>query len=190
MFRTIAEDIVFFLLRKGFLDNKKREIYEYGMEVLLLNGSLLCTTLIISLVMNKLYSYILFLLFFVPLRVTLGGGHLKTSGACMLCSNLMYVILVLVESGLYNKLGIMESILFFVVGIATILLKPIHKDLKGKRNKKIANTLIAIDFILCYAAFHINFQYESALMIFVLLPEILFIFGKMKWCLLKRESEK
>lgn len=73
MFRMIAEEIVFFLIQKGVLDNEKREIYEYAVEVILLNGSLLCTTLIISIAMKKTICYIFFLLFFVPLRITLGG---------------------------------------------------------------------------------------------------------------------
>jgi accessory gene regulator B len=67
------------------------------MEVLLLNGGVLLSTLIISLLSNSLVHYCLFVLVFCSLRTFAGGYHAQTAGKCFFLSNGIYIITIILH---------------------------------------------------------------------------------------------
>ena len=67
MFKIVAEEIVFFMLRHKWIGEEKHEIYEYAMEVLLLNGGLLLIDFIISIIFHEMSIFVAFILIFVPI---------------------------------------------------------------------------------------------------------------------------
>lgn len=90
MFHNLAEDIVFLLIKHKIVDIGQRDIYIYGLEVILLNGGLLLVFLSMSLLCNVMINFWSYLIFFLPLRIFSGGYHAKTSERCFVLSTIMY----------------------------------------------------------------------------------------------------
>ena len=96
MFRNLAEDIAFLLIKHKIVDIEQREVYIYGLEVILLNGGLLIAFLIISLLCGGMINFWAYLIFFLPIRIFSGGYHAETSERCFILSTIMYGISVTV----------------------------------------------------------------------------------------------
>ncbi len=85
MFRNLAEDITFLLIKNKIVEIEKREIYIYGLEIILLNGGLLITFLIISLLCGEMVNFLAYLIFFsmfISVRLYTVGYHVKTFTGC------------------------------------------------------------------------------------------------------------
>ena len=104
MFKHLAEDVTFLLIKNKMLDIQSYEIYLYAVEVIILNGSILLTCLLISILSGELFHMLAFILFFIPLRMLAGGYHCKRSEVCFLCSIGVYglsIVLVHCAENLY-----------------------------------------------------------------------------------------
>ncbi len=64
MFHNFAMDIIFWLIRNKIVDVENRNIYIYALEIILLNGGLLITFLIISLLCGEIKNFFAYLMFF------------------------------------------------------------------------------------------------------------------------------
>ena len=86
MFKRLSEDIIFLLKKNKKLDIESYDIYVYAAEIILLNGSLLLICLVMSILLGELSHMLAFILFFIPLRMLVGGYHCKKSELCFICS--------------------------------------------------------------------------------------------------------
>ena len=93
MFQKLSERITIWGIQRNILQIEKRKIYEYGLEVILLNSSILLICFLIALLENSLLFFGIFCLFFIPLRVFIGGKHAARSETCFVCSILFYTIM-------------------------------------------------------------------------------------------------
>lgn len=186
MFRNVAESLVFLLIKHKKLDIKDRDIYIYGLEVILLNGSLLISFLIMSIWLDMIFHFVGFLIFFLPLRIFVGGYHSKRSEVCFIISNAMYLLtLVIVKNylGLHNNINVV--IVTFVALIITYIWSPVRNknrplaDCQYKRNKKIALVIILVDFALLLILLKFNFNMASSAIVFSLLNCGIFLIGKL-----------
>lgn len=180
MFRKMAEEIVFFLLCKGILDSDKREVYEYAVEVILLNGGLLCTTFLISVLLHKFREYLLFLIIFLPLRVTLGGMHLESSLLCMIWSNILYAGMLIIAMPLYQNYRIPECCFFILLGIVSYCLPPLHDGDKAWHNKKLARIFILLYTIIGVVGVYFQWWFAPIWLLYCMMPELFFVIAKKK----------
>jgi accessory gene regulator B len=79
------------------IDKEDIEIYEYGLEILLLTIFEVVSIIVISIFLNKLFVTLLFLLSFCVLRLFAGGYHAKTSGRCYLEFLAVYTIYLITQ---------------------------------------------------------------------------------------------
>jgi len=186
MFRNIAEDIAFVLIKNKIIDIEQRDVYVYGLEVFILNASLIAILLGISLLFGGLLHFIAFLIFFFPLRIFAGGYHAKSSGKCLLLSVILYAVslaIVQIVPLLYKSVyamvagGVFIAIIFFFSPIVN----PNNKleEQQFKRNRMVVRIMLIIDlavFIPCYV---LNFKIASSEIIFVGLVSILLLVGKL-----------
>ena len=187
MFKNIAEDIVFLLIRKNLLNNDNREIYTYAIEVILLNFSLLMTLFIISLITSQLLFFLCYLIFFIPLRVFSGGYHAKKSEICFVLSVASYVISMVM---LNANLQIYKSVIILIITIAIIveilLLAPIENinhplsDTQKNRNKIIVRVIVGIDFTLLMIFCINRMTMASYQMVFIILNGLTFGIGQIE----------
>ena len=90
MFHNLAVDIAFLLIKNKIVDIQQRDVYVYGLEIILLNGSLLLLFFITSLLCGAMTNFWAYLIFFLPLRIFSGGYHAKSSESCFVLSTIMY----------------------------------------------------------------------------------------------------
>lgn len=188
MFKRISEDILFLLIRNKLLDIKRYDIYLYSIEIIMLNGSLLLSCFVISFLVGKLNHYVAFLIFFVPLRMLIGGYHCKTSERCFLCSVVMY-LLSIVATELMQRINAIYTITQIITALmAVIIIKyaPIINDnhpldsYQITRNKKIAYGIITTDFVIYIILILINSRLVLSEMVFLFLVGVTFVIGLAK----------
>ncbi len=192
MFRIAAEELVFFLLRHKWLNQEKREIYEYAMEGVLLNGGLLIITLIISAMVHRVDYYIAFILFFVPLRTHLGGFHLKKSELCMGFSLLFYVATMMMSDFIYDKYGQIELLIMGGLSIICIFSNylPVKNNGREKYNKTVANVIIVMDCIIVGFLWRFHITYISSIILLVSSAMLFFLIAKIEYLAIAEESEE
>lgn len=80
------------MIKKNIISYSEKDTYYYGMFVMLFNLLILVTIIFIGSMFGKVKETILFLLFFIPLRLYLGGYHCKTPLRCFLLTNTLFMI--------------------------------------------------------------------------------------------------
>ena len=187
MFRRLSEDITFLLIKNKILDIESREIYLYAVEVIVLNASILAANFFISIFTDELVHFWGLILFFIPLRVFVGGYHCNRSESCLILSVGVYILTILLVK--YEKNICVNSISFiatFIAGIVIMIYAPfINKnhpleEYQIQRNRKIVYGLIAIDFALGAVFWKYNFPILSSEVVFIVLVAITLIAGRVK----------
>jgi len=185
MLRNLAEDIAFILIKNKIVDIEQREVYVYGIEVFLLNASLLVIFLIISLLSGALIHFVAFLVFFFPLRMFAGGYHSKTSVKCLFLSTVMYALsLVIVQLMplLYKSVYAMAAGVIFAVTI--FFFAPIINNnnklskRQFKRNKVIVKIILITDLVAYIFCYLLNFEIASSVIVFIGIVCLLLLWGK------------
>ncbi|MFQ6930344.1 MAG: accessory gene regulator B family protein [Eubacterium sp.] len=59
------------------MDIEAYEVWAYSTEIILLNGSILLGCLLISFMLGEMTHMLSFVLFFIPLRMLVGGYHCR-----------------------------------------------------------------------------------------------------------------
>lgn len=193
MFRNLAEDIAYLLIKNKIVDIEKRDIYVLGVEVLLLNLLNILTALLVSIVTGTKLHFLAFILVFVPLRIFSGGYHAKTSEVCYLITTGTYVLSVLCVNRfpeMYTSIPALIALSVLIVPM--ILLAPIeHKNNplsphERKRNRLISIVLIAFDSLIFIAMLLLSNSAATSVMIFMAINSVIMLIGS----LANRSAEK
>lgn len=86
------------LLKRRYIEDSMYNIYQYGMQVALETGFSFITSAVICWIWGKIVEGIIFFAIFIPLRSYLGGFHMKSYGACYICSCITLVAILGVSS--------------------------------------------------------------------------------------------
>ena len=95
MINKMASFITHYFIKKEIITRNEYDIYLYGFELLIstiINGM---SIIMISLFMGCFFGGILFMIAFIPLRITTGGYHAKNHFLCFLTINITFGILLL-----------------------------------------------------------------------------------------------
>lgn len=185
MFRHLAKDIAFILIKNKIVDIEQRDVYVYGLEVFLSNASLLIIFLVISLLSSTFMHFVAFLAFFFPLRIFAGGYHAKTSEKCFALSTVMYAaslavirfMPLLYKSVYAMAAGIVFAVIIFI--FAPLVNK--NNELNGKqikRNRIIARIILIADLVAFIACCVLDFEIASSEIVFVGIVCFLLLVGK------------
>ncbi len=190
MFRNIAEDITFLLIKNKIVEIEKREIYIYGLEVILLNGGLLITFLIISLLCGEMVNFLAYLIFFLPMRLFSGGYHAETSERCFILSSIMFgasiavskLIPLLYISNTGKIIGAVSVIVILVLAPLINENNPLNQT-QRRRNRIILCILLFIDLVLYILSCNYAWTIISNELIFIIMNAVLLLAGKLKQCI-------
>ena len=186
MFKRLSEDIIFLLIKNKKLDIESYDIYLYAIEVILLNGSILLVCLVMSILLGELSHMLAFILFFIPLRMLVGGYHCKKSELCFICSLGMYGLSMFVmrytEIPYVNMVIQILAVSVIVIIIFSPLIHPNHplEDYQIRRNKKITYGVIAVDFVLYAIFYKFNLTMAIREAIFIIFVAFIFMLGRME----------
>ena len=182
MFRDIADEIAFVLVENKIVENEKRDLYRYGAESLLLNLTIILIALVITFFTKTWGHLSVFIFLFVPLRISSGGYHAKTSRVCMGLSTIFYIITVVtikVFPDLYKNIIAVAT--FIIASILIFIKTPIvnqNNVLNSKSyryNKIISKIFIVLDFIIFVTLALFNIKAATSVMIFIILTGFLMI---------------
>jgi len=81
---TVAEKMTGCLAKQGLIEPDQSEVYVYGMTLLISSAATLFATLLIGLAFHMPNDVLVFLLFFIPVRIFSGGYHSSSYLRCFL----------------------------------------------------------------------------------------------------------
>ncbi len=108
-----------YIFKKGIIDKKSYEIYQYGFQCFLeVSASTICS-IIIALLLHMLSECLFFFLLFIPMRSFGGGLHLKTYFSCFVGSCLILTSSLLIVK--YVTIPMPVSFMLYVLCAIIIL---------------------------------------------------------------------
>lgn len=194
MFHNLAVDIAFLLIKNKIVDIQQRDIYVYGLEVILLNGSLLIVFLIASLLCGEMINFLAYFVFFLPLRLFSGGYHAEKSESCFVLSTIMYGISIAVTKFFpllylnwkWITAGVISVVVILVLSPMVNENNPLTKA-QRKRNRIIVCVLLAVDLVVFILSCNFNWRIASNELVFISMNALLLILGKLKQILPEEE---
>ena len=137
MVAKMAERMAVFFSKKEAYDYKEIKSYKYGFELLISTAMNFAGIILISYFTDTLLGAFLFLLAFIPIRLTAGGYHAKHHWSCILGFNFIYFISTMFIKSI-NKDYITNVALLSVIlsSLMIIIFSPVESENKLLSEKK------------------------------------------------------
>lgn len=120
MYNKIASNITDCFIKRGVIDNSKKEIYKYGFEVLISSAMYFLLFALISIITNSVFPSFLFWLGLFIIRKTAGGHHAKNYTACHVhfeANHILFIILFRFFPKIWYKTSIIGIITICLISI-------------------------------------------------------------------------
>lgn len=153
----IAKKCTDFLLKHNAIDKSYASIYIYGFQLVISFIGCVSCIIALSIFLNYFEQAIVFLLFFVPIRVFGGGYHAKTYRNCFLLTNCTACTCVASAKWLLQGSQLLPILLgILMLGISIYIWRnvPAHTGNYelGKKtlvcNRRIARSILLVEMIL------------------------------------------
>lgn len=171
---------------KGEIAEDKIVIIRYGFEIMISSLFILLSIPLCAIIMFRLSDGIIFLLFFMPVRLFSGGYHAPTYKKCYVCTMMLFSIVILIAY-LFPILNIYTVVLSLIVCIAYIFEKApcvnVHHPLserKYRENKIRARVCIIIESMMSIILFFLNTRLCTVSVYTLLLVVGMMLFSKGK----------
>lgn len=90
MIRRAAEEIATFFVKKGVIEEKERDVYTYGSELLVSETISMLLVLSIGLYVGKILETVIYLFTYIVIRVYAGGYHASSHRKCITIFSICY----------------------------------------------------------------------------------------------------
>ena len=80
------------LIKDKIIPDESKEIYLYGIYVIVFNLIVVVDILLIGFILNQLKYSIYFLIFWIPYRIFVGGSHCSTPSRCIIVFSLLHIL--------------------------------------------------------------------------------------------------
>ncbi len=192
MIHNLADDITFLLIKNKVLDIEQRDIYIYGLEVILLNIIIIPVFIFISLLFDSMINFWAYVIFFLPLRIFSGGYHADTSERCFCLSVLMYILSIVITNNfpmLYRNLywevsGVISLIVILIMSPFINENNPLNSKQK-RRNSIIVYILLFFDLAIFILSYSCNLKISSNEFVFIIFEAALLLIAKSKRSILR-----
>ena len=124
MFHRISVKITDKLISLKTINSVDRDIYEYGVQHILITLLNITTVIIIGIVLNAVIEAIAFITAFIPLRIFAGGFHFSTPIKCYIFSS-CFVAAVLLAMRYVNKSILIYCLLYCLAILIILILSPV-----------------------------------------------------------------
>ena len=119
MIAAISMKISKSLLKSNAINQDELNVYAYGIQLLILGIVDWCITFLFMLLIGEIYLSIAYLSVFFTLRKHCGGYHAETHIRCIVISNTVYVLSVLVSANMqyenFTTLLLVGEIINFII---------------------------------------------------------------------------
>lgn len=150
----ISEQIV----RLGGISQEKLNVISYGMELIISSIIGIFLLIGISIGLGQPFSWLAFLLGFVPLRVSAGGYHAKTHFLCYITIGGLFAACHLIAVGI-NLSPLFHVFVSMIAAVLVFLFAPIQSPQKpltrhSRKTNRIASlVVVCIDIAIAIASF-------------------------------------
>ncbi len=163
----ICNNIALFLAKNCKSKGVSVEVYIYGMQLVISNIGIMLCILLTSCLVDSLGRGVLYLLAYIPLKVTCGGYHANTAARCFIYSIINYLLVV----ALAKVLTILEIrsfiwLLFLIVNIVYIAMNSPLKHYnhkvgeKTERKNKVFSFCILIVWLVILSIGYFAYEYN------------------------------
>lgn len=137
------------LIKDKMIPNESKDVYLYGIYVIVFNLIVVVDILLIGFILNQLKYSFYFLIFWIPYRIFVGGSHCSTPSRCIIVFSLLHIL------GIVIFLNFKNIIYFF--NIFLMIIQIVHTE-KSK---------VILYFWLLYflGVFMLPFRYVKILVI-------------------------
>jgi len=170
---SLAKKSTEILVKSGKIGNTQISIYEYGFELLFSTVSTLSFVLLLSILGNYVSQAIIFLLYFIPIRIVAGGYHAKSYDRCFILTNFIAVICMVISECLWELKSVFVEIIL-VIGLVMAYIyiwdnAPIipnryrEKTNRYDVNRRYAHNIIMLEifFIIFLRVYHYHFVFTA-----------------------------
>ncbi|NLY68086.1 MAG: accessory gene regulator B family protein [Tissierellia bacterium] len=151
MLHKLAEDISLYLITNKIIDIEERDIYIYGIELLISTLLTSISILILAFFIGELVSAVIFLLIHFLLKSYTGGYHANYYYQCYIYSILNFIILIIAKTRILLAYKPVVALALLVISIMIIFkYAPVTNKNNPKteeeisRNKKIARKRVLL----------------------------------------------
>lgn len=154
MLRAMCEDVSFILVRNRIISEDDREVYIYGLE-LILNSLLVVGTIVtLGVLLNKVLITVVFLVVFCSIRSYAGGYHANQYWKCYCVGCFAYLsVVIIVQSTLAIHVKL-DSLIFLAISyIGIFYIAPLNSEKSPKTQEEMnKNSIITKVLINVYTA--------------------------------------
>jgi len=151
MLHKLAEDISLYLITNKIIDIEERDIYIYGIELLISTLLTSISILILAFFIGELVSAVIFLLIHFLLKSYTGGYHANYYYQCYIYSILNFIMLIIAKTRILLAYKPVVALALLVISIMIIFkYAPVTNKNNPKteeeisRNKKIARKRVLL----------------------------------------------
>jgi accessory gene regulator B len=152
MLRAMCEDVSFVLVRNRIISEDDREVYIYGLE-LILNSLLIVSTIIaLGFLLNKILITVVFLIVFWSIRSYSGGYHANQYWKCYCIGCFAYLgVITIVHSTSIIHMKLISLIFLAISYIGIFCMAPLNSEKNPKTQEEmIKNSIITKILISVY----------------------------------------
>ena len=151
MLRVMCEDFSFVLVRNRIISEEDREVYIYGLELLLNSLLVVGTIMLLGILFNRILMTSIFLIIFCSIRSYSGGYHANQYWKCYCIGCLAYLsVITVVHSTTISHMK-MDSLIFLGISyIGIFSMAPLNSEKNPKtkeemkKNSIITKVLISV----------------------------------------------
>lgn len=185
MFERAAHSITQKLYNNQIVQKDDLDLYEYGFNMaftILLN---LISTVLVGVIMGRIFESIAFLAFYIPLRSYAGGYHAKTSWRCYFVSIfIIFSVLLLIKLLpfniiIYGGLLLIGSPVCFILSPVQDENKPLDADERA-RYHKIAVVILSAEIFVWLILLLVPCFLGQIIPVVVFIEAVMLVAGKIK----------
>lgn len=156
MIKKLSKNLSELWAAGGIIPEEDAEVYDYGLQLVLSTALNVSIIILISIIMQAPLSWLLFLLAFVPLRITAGGYHASSHFFCTVTfTTSFFLFLLLQETVSFITTSTFFLICAFLSLGVIIAMSPVqasNKPLTKKESSRNRKKSIVLSFLFTIPA--------------------------------------
>nr|WP_312580178.1 accessory gene regulator B family protein [Sedimentibacter sp.] len=180
MIKYLSDNITDFFYSNNIIQEEDKEIYVYGLQLIISTIIGITLILVVGLILNRLFYSIIFLISFIPIRMYSGGYHASSYVKCNLTLISLYLVTMSAVIFIPSVYVMRISAIMAIITIYIILkYAPVDNENKRltenrkKRNKKITVFILFGFYLIGVVMYKINIQLFYTIIVTMFLVSIL-----------------
>lgn len=175
----LSERIADFLLYQKIINTQEKEIYVYGIQLVISSVINLLICITISLLLNELINGILFFILFSSLRRFTGGFHCKTFIMCNIVFSVIVTLVLLINKsfGYVFEKPVLFTVTVIFCLICILLFAPVYNENKELTKLEIKKfKIISIVVYTIHICFYLIFNLFNVRLNIILIGDLIVAF--------------